>query len=106
MFPVGESASPPAESSPKDWPVTSFKEEPVAPAENTSTGVGSIKSKAGTNFEVQADLMKPQVDSISRLASSEAVSSNQVDVLRKYISLKEAEAKDLKEQLRQTQAML
>ncbi len=90
-------------------PFASAPMTPMAPAanDNTATGVSNVKpAKAGANFEVQADLMKAQVDSISRLASSEAVSGNQIDVLRKYISLKEAEAKDLKEQLRQTQGLL
>jgi len=105
---------PAAESMAPDWNNSPFQDEPIAEtppvrSDNTATGVGApapAPKKGGNNFEVQADLMKPQVDSISRLSNSEAVSSNQVDVLRKYISLKEAEAKDLKEQLRQTQAML
>ncbi len=105
---------PPADA--PDWNNPTFKDEPLAADpvphanDNTATGVGKIApatpKKGGANFEVQADLMKTQVDSISRLSTNEAVSSNQVDVLRKYISLKEAEAKDLKEQLRQTQGML
>lgn len=109
MFPKVESASPPPvplppEETEKQWPITSYKEKPSKMAENTSTGV-NVPPPNG-NLEVQMDLMKPQVDSISRLGNSAGVSTGQLDVLRKYISLKEAESKDLKEQLSQHQAML
>ncbi len=105
FFPTEEEASKTSESPASkplknEWPATVFEAEPQP--DNTATKAPARSN----NLEVQMDLIKPQVDSISRLSSVDSDSTNQVEVLRKYISLKEAEAKDLKEQLKQHQAIL
>lgn len=70
----------------------------------TQTGVGPVA--ADPQLEVQLDMLKPQIDSISRLPQKEELSNDQVDILRKYISLKEAEVRDLRDQQRQYQGFL
>ncbi len=75
------------------------------PVQNTATGiVPAPVAAADPQLEVQIDLLKPQIDSMSRL--KEGLSSDQVDVLRRYITLKEAEVRDLRDQHRQYQAFL
>ena len=67
----------------------------------------AMKSEPSEAFlEEQLDLLKPQIDNISRLSDNAALSSDQTDVLRKYLSLKEAEVRDLRDQARQYQSLL
>jgi chromosome segregation ATPase len=56
--------------------------------------------------ERELDLLRPQVEDISRAAEEQELTYDQVEVLKKYISLKEAEVRDSREQHRQYQAFL
>lgn len=76
----------------------SLDEEPVEamapPPPRTST----------PGLEKSLDLLKGQIESISRLGKSESLSNDQVGVLRRYLDLKEQEARDLRDQLQQVQS--
>ncbi len=54
----------------------------------------------------QLDLLKDQIKDISHLDGGDALTSDQTELLRKYISLKEAEVRDLKDQRGQYQNYL
>lgn len=78
---------------------------------NVGVGEPSINEvppelKGQTPVQQQLDRLQPQIESIARLSARDELSDDQVDTLRKYISLKESEARDLKEQQRQYQAFL
>jgi chromosome segregation ATPase len=62
--------------------------------------------RAQTDLDEQIGMLKSQVDSINNLDAAEVLSADQSDVLRKYISLKDIENRDLKDQLQQYQAYL
>ncbi len=87
------------DSLPRIEPVFKIDLEPVEP----SYAQLEESQPAVDLGQLQAELhaLQPQVDDISRTSGS--VSTNQVEVLRKYIALKEAESRDLKEQQRQYQ---
>lgn len=50
--------------------------------------------------------LKPQVEDISKISRERTLSGPQVEILKKYISLKENEVRDLRDQLRQYQTAL
>jgi chromosome segregation ATPase len=77
------------EVEPEQGPAESLKVEPGNPA-----------------VQQQLDRLQPQIDSINRISPRDELSSDQVEILRKYITLKEAEARDLKDQHRQYQTFL
>lgn len=54
----------------------------------------------------QLSRLKSKVDDISKIPDKEPLSQPQVDVLRKYIELKEMEVRDLRDQLQQYQAQM
>jgi chromosome segregation ATPase len=54
-------------------------------------------------LEQEISALQPQVETINRTPPQESITSNQVDILRKYIALKESESHDLKEQQKQYQ---
>lgn len=56
--------------------------------------------------EEQMHLLKPQVDDIARMQGGEALTEDQADVLKKYISLKEFEVRDLRDQRKQYEAFV
>lgn len=58
----------------------------------------------GSYIEQEISALQPQVDNINRSSTNEGISSNQIDILRKYIALKETESQDLKEQQKQYQS--
>jgi chromosome segregation ATPase len=76
---------------PLEQPESSFNRAPAA-SQETATPV-----------QRELNQLQSQIDDISRVRTAEDLSSNQVDILRKYIALKEAEARDLKEQQKQYQ---
>ena len=55
-------------------------------------------------LEEQLHLLKPQVEDIAK--AGDELSADQAEVLKKYISLKEAEVRDLRDQQRQYQGVL
>lgn len=57
-----------------------------------------------TSLAEEIQRLQPEIDSFARMDQQQNVSNNQMDVLRKYITLKEQESSDLKEQQRQYQA--
>lgn len=57
-----------------------------------------------SQIQHQLSQIQPQIDNFSKLEKGKEVSGNQVEVLRKYIALKENESQDLKEQQKQYQA--
>lgn len=59
---------------------------------------------ANPGLEKSLDLLRGQIESISRLGKSENLSTDQVSVLRRYLDLKEQEARDLRDQLQQVQS--
>lgn len=87
--------------------------EPVftTPSESKTPDVAlemeELKKEPSEAFlEEQLHLLQPQVDDISRIPDKQGLSTDQIDVLRKYLSLKEAEVRDLRDQHRQYQAFL
>lgn len=83
--------------------------EPIFQQEPTGTNaIAASPPLDNSNNAVQKQLEKlqPQVETIARISSREELTDDQVDTLRKYISLKESEARDLKEQQRQYQSFL
>ncbi len=56
--------------------------------------------------EKEISVLQPQVETINRTPVEQAMSSNQVEVLRKYITLKETESQDLKVQQKQYQTQV
>ncbi len=62
--------------------------------------------EGNTKLEEQIHLLKPQVDDISRIPDLGSLSTEQVEILRKYISLKETEVRDMREQKRQYQTFV
>lgn len=94
-------------------PGTFGRLEPVFGKEPSADPIGEISIDVPEENSVvrqQLDRLQPQVNSVlsafDKLSSKDKLSDDQVDTLRKYISLKEAEARDLKEQQRQYQAFL
>jgi chromosome segregation ATPase len=74
-------------------------------SEDSTQALEELRAAAegNTKLEEQIHLLKPQVDDISRIPDQGSLTQDQVEVLRKYISLKEAEARDLRDQKRQYQ---
>ncbi len=56
-----------------------------------------------SKVQKELSLIQPQVDNFNKLPTGEDVTSDQAEVLRKYIALKESESRDLKEQQKQYQ---
>ncbi len=56
-----------------------------------------------SKIQKELSLIQPQVDDFNKLPTGEDVTSDQAEVLRKYIALKESESRDLKEQQKQYQ---
>jgi hypothetical protein len=54
-------------------------------------------------LERSLDQIRGQIETIARLGKSENLSKDQVTVLRRYLDLKEQEARDLRDQLQQVQ---
>lgn len=84
-------------------------EDPPRRRETTMTGIEPRLEGDAPNLEVQLDLLKPQIDSIQRMADelkAGPITDNQVETLRKYISLKEAEVRDLRDQQLQYQTFV
>lgn len=66
-----------------------------------------IKMEAlAPHLKSEISKLKPQVEDISNMPRERTLSGQQVDILKKYISLKENEVRDLKDQLRQYQTAL
>lgn len=63
-------------------------------------------TRGNTKLEEQIHLLKPQVDDISRIPDQGSLTQDQIEILRKYISLKETEVRDMREQKRQYQTFL
>ncbi|MBY0369481.1 hypothetical protein K2X33_02270, partial [bacterium] len=61
---------------------------------------------APSPLQQEINLLQPQIDDISRAPAQSDLSTNQIEVLRKYIALKEAESRDLKEQQKQFQTVV
>jgi hypothetical protein len=72
--------------------------------ESQSTSLPEFPQQSPLGEEIE--LLKPQIENISRLPDAQDLTSDQTDVLRKYISLKEAEVRDLRDQHRQYQTFL
>jgi chromosome segregation ATPase len=62
--------------------------------------------QSNTKLEEQIHLLKPQVDDISRIPDLGSLTQDQVEILRRYISLKETEVRDMRDQKRQYQAFV
>lgn len=56
-----------------------------------------------SKIQKELSLIQPQVDDFNKLPTGEDVTSDQAEVLRKYIALKESESRDLKDQQKQYQ---
>lgn len=59
---------------------------------------------ASPQIDEQLDILKPQIETLT--AQEGKLSDGQVDVLKKYLSLKEAEVRDLRDQHRQYEGFL
>ncbi len=60
-------------------------------------------TQSNTKLEEQLHILKPQVEDISRIPDQGSLTQDQVEILRKYISLKETEVRDMRDQKRQYQ---
>jgi chromosome segregation ATPase len=80
--------------------------EPVFTLDSHEVSLSGEIKIPGTEplLEKQIDSLKNEVENISQLPDGNGLSGGQIDVLKKYIALKEAEARDLKDQQRQYQA--
>jgi chromosome segregation ATPase len=80
----------------------------VGPLGEGTDALGEFQGPAegNTKLEEQIHLLKPQVDDISRIPDQGSLTQDQVDILRKYISLKETEVRDMREQKRQYKAFV
>ncbi len=76
---------------------------PLEQAESSFNRTPQPQPESTTPVQREINQLQSQIDDISRVRTAEDLSSNQVDILRKYIALKEAEARDLKEQQKQYQ---
>jgi len=81
--------------------------EPLGP--NTGTYARLEPAEAPSHnagLEVQLDLLKDQVASLSKMSEGDRISGNQVEILKKYLALKESEVRDLRDQQEQYQSVL
>ncbi len=78
--------------------------EPPKRREGTEVGIEPKLEGETPNLEVQIDLLKPQIESIQRMG--DGISDNQIETMRKYIALKEAEVRDLRDQHGQYQSFV
>lgn len=69
------------------------------------TNVDAAPDVPEANPEIveQLQMIRPQVEDIARMSSEDSLGPEQVKILRKYIALKEAEVRDIKDQKRQYQ---
>ena len=82
-----------------------LKEPVFDDATENQTGELKIK-KSNPQLEEQIHLLRPQVENIAKITDQNELTEDQVEVLRKYIALKETEVRDLLDQKRQYQAFL
>jgi hypothetical protein len=82
-----------------------FESEPDA-APEAANAESSAPVDLSQRFGAQLGVLKRQVQTIHTLGPEKKLNDNQLEVLRKYIALKEAEARDLMDQKRQYQAFL
>ena len=75
-----------------------------SPLDNTNNNSYKEQTKAPTRSKQMISELKPAVETIHQLNREETITPNQVDILKKYITLKELEVSDLKEQQRLYQA--
>lgn len=83
--------------------------EPLITSDSESTNALNelrAATEGNTKLEEQIHLLKPQVDDISRIPDLGSLTTDQVEILRKYISLKETEVRDMRDQKRQYQAFV
>ena len=81
-------------------------EEPVfgEMEENSMERLPEFKEESNPELEQQIHLLQPQVENISKIPERKDLTREQITILRKYISLKENEVRDLRDQKRQYQA--
>ena len=105
----------PKQGAPQEKTITQLKDEPVFQPVHDIEEASELSGLSKELQEVQApapeleaeiENLKDQVEDISHQTDAIHLTSDQTEILKKYISLKEIEVRDLREQQRQYQTYL